>query len=139
MAIYGVGAYYSSQHYDTSRDCKKYNFIGTGWDSTTAPDLHEYFRILEPGDIVYIKAAPFGQDPKVKGIGLIVGTELIHGEYGHTKVEIGRKVKWLDEETFRLSSVPGKNNVRSNTIYRETHPQHIITIMNRVESALKNI
>ena len=139
MAIYGVGSYYTSQHYDTSDDCKRYNFIGTGWDYKDAPDLHEYFQLLEPGDIVYIKAAAFGQAPRVKGIGIIVGSDTIYGRFGQTNVEIGRRVQWLDKEIFKLPFLLGKNNVRSNTIYRETHPQHIITIMDRVNIALKHI
>jgi hypothetical protein len=139
MAIYGVGAYYTSQHYDASGDCKRHNFIGTGWIYKEAPDLNEYFRILEPGDIVYIKASAFGQAPIVKGIGIIVGSDLIYGKFGQTSVEIGRRVQWLDKGVFKLSPVLGKNNVRSNTIYRETHPQHFVTIMDRVNATLKHI
>jgi hypothetical protein len=136
MAIYGIGAYYDR---DVSGDFRKYNVVGTGWDIYDAPDLHEYFRILEPGDVVYLKAAAFGAQVTVKAIGLIKDPQLIAGTFGSTDVEIGRNVQWLDKTWFKLAVVPGKNNVRANTMYRETHPDHIKTIMDRVEEGLKRL
>ncbi|MES2829223.1 MAG: hypothetical protein V4687_13760 [Bacteroidota bacterium] len=136
MAIYGIGAYYDR---DISADFKNHNVVGTGWDVTEAPDLHEYFDILEPGDIVYLKAAAFGAPVTVKAIGLVEGPQLISGTFGSTYIEIGRNVQWLDKSWFKLSIVPGKNNVRANTMYRETHPDHIHTIMQKVEQGLKRI
>lgn len=133
MAVYGVSAYCALIHYDTSNDCKNYNFIGTGWDLKTAPDLHEYFRILEPGDLVYLKASSLGREITVKGIGVILGNDVISGKFGRTNVEIGREVKWLDKSHFKFCPLPGKNNARSNVIYRETHPGYITLIMKRLE------
>ena len=69
MAIYGIGAYYG---YDVRQDFIISNLVGVGWDSTDAPELQEYFKLLKVGDIVYLKAA-FGGSPNitVKGIGII--------------------------------------------------------------------
>src|SRR5690606_11267106 len=132
----GIGAYYNR---DVSPDFKNHGVVGTGWDRNEAPDLHEYFRILEPGDIVYLKSAAFGAQVTVKGIGLVEGPQLISGTYGSTRIEIGRQVQWLDKSIFKLNMVRGKNNVRSNTLYRETHPDHITTIMQLVEQGLKRL
>ncbi len=136
MAIYGIGAYYNR---DVSPDFKNHGVVGTGWNSTEAPDLHEYFRILEPGDIVYLKSAAFGAQVTVKGIGLVEGPQLISGTFGSTLIEVGRHVQWLNKSIFKLDRVMGKNNVRANTLYRETHPAHIATIMRLVEQALKRL
>ena len=136
MAIYGIGAYYDR---DVSADFKNNGVVGTGWNITEAPDLHEYFKILEPGDVVYLKAAAFGAPVTVKAIGLIEGPQLISGTFGSTYIEIGRVVQWLDKSIFKLNPVQGKNNVRANTMYRETHPDHIRTIMKRVEQGLKRL
>jgi hypothetical protein len=136
MAIYGIGAYYDR---DVSDDFKDNNVVGTGWDIDEAPDLHEYFRILEPGDVIYLKAASFGSAVTVKGIGLIEGPQIIDGTYGSIYIETGRQVQWLDKSWFKLDKLSGKNNVRANTLYRETHPDHIQTIMQKVEQGLKRL
>jgi hypothetical protein len=136
MAIYGIGAYHG---YDVSEDFKTNNVIGTGWDYKQAPDLHEYFGILEPGDIIYLKAKQPGEPVTVKGIGLINGTAIISGSFGDCDLEIGRNVQWLDKSVFKLKDYKGKNNVRSNTIYLETHPEAIKFIMAIVERELKKI
>lgn len=134
MAIYGIGAWYDR---DVSHDFKKYNVVGTGWSSKDAPDLHEYFRILEQGDIVYLKSAAFGKPVIIKAIGLINDDTLVHNKFGSTNIEIGRFVQWLDMSIFQPPMVFGKNNVRSNTMYRETHPDMILIIMQIVQKALQ--
>jgi len=136
MAVYGIGAYHG---YDVSGDFKDNDVVGTGWDYKTAPDLHAYFEILEPGDVVYLKAKRPGEPVTVKGIGLINGSDIISGSYGDCDLDTGRKVKWLDKSVFQLKDHKGKNNVRSNTIYRETHPEVINVIMAIVERELKKI
>lgn len=134
MAIYGIGAWYDR---DVSHDFKKHNVVGTGWDSKDAPDLHEYFKILEQGDIVYLKSAAFGKSVIIKAIGLIDDDILVRNTFGSTKIEIGRNVQWLDKSVFQPPVVFGKNNVRSNTMYRETHPDIISVIMQLVKNALQ--
>lgn len=122
-----------------SHDFKTHGVVGTGWNSVEAPDLHEYFGILEPGDVVYLKAAAFGAPVTVKAIGMIAEPDLISGTFGSTYIEIGRRVQWLDNSHFKLKVVKGKNNVRANTMYRETHPKHILTIMKKVDDSLKRL
>lgn len=139
MAIYGIGAYYTDQNHDASHDFKKHNIIGIGWDIHDAPDLHEYIRSLENDDIIYIKAAAFGSPTTVKAIGIIEGQTILSGNFGQTYICIGRCVKWLDTSTFKLPVLPGKNNVRTNSLYRETHPDHIDTIMNRIQNAIAKL
>lgn len=117
MAIYGIGAYYNQ---DVSSSFIRHNIIGTGWDNNTAPELHQYFRTLKVGDIIYIKAASFGSSITVKGIGIISDDKILNSN--HNKLtEIGRNVKWLNTSSFVLSRPNEKNNVRSNTIYEELH------------------
>jgi len=139
MAIYGVGAYYKGQSHKPSNDFKDNNIIGIGWSIQDAPDLHEYLRIVEAGDIIYIKAAAFGNPTKVKAVGIITDSNIISGTFGVTYISIGRNVKWLDKSEFTLKILPGKNNVRSNTMYRETHPEHIKAIMKIVNDAINKL
>lgn len=136
MAIYGIGAWYDR---DVSQDFKNHHIVGTGWNVHEAPDLHEYFRILEHGDIVYLKSASFGRPVTIKGIGLIDDTAPTSGKFGSTRIETGRSVRWLDKSVFQPAPVFGKNNVRSNTMYRETHPDMIAVIMHIVQQKLKNL
>jgi len=75
----------------------------------------------------------------VKGVGLISGSDIINGSFGDCDLETGRNVQWLDKSVFKLKDYKGKNNVRSNTIYRETHPEVIKIIMAIVERELKRI
>lgn len=139
MAIYGIGAYFKGQSHRPSNDFKVHNIIGIGWSVNEAPDLHEYLQIVEAGDIVYIKAAAFGRVTKVKAVGIVMDSNIISGTFGSTYISIGRNVKWLDKSKFTLSALPGKNNVRSNSMYRETHPDHIGTIMKIVDYAINKL
>lgn len=125
MAIYGVGAYYDGD--DVSDEFIKGNLIGTGWDFTDAPELYEYFKSLKVGDIVYIKAAQFGSDITVKAVGVILDNVILTSSF-HYLTAIGRNVKWLSTAKFVILRPAEKNNVRSNTIYEEFHPdvQHQI-------------
>ncbi|CAM1364336.1 hypothetical protein [Tenacibaculum xiamenense] len=125
MAIYGVGAYYDT---DVSEDFINQNLVGVGWSATEAPELQEYFKSLKVGDIVYIKAAPIGQDIYVKGIGVIEDNSIV----SNPLVTTGRKVKWIDTSKFTISRPKEKNNVRSNTIYEEFHPDVLKEIIKRI-------
>lgn len=115
MAIYGIGAYYDE---DVSGEFIANNFVGTGWDIASAPELHAYFKSLKVGDIVYIKAANFGADITVKAIGIIEDNEML--DYAKSAlIAVGRNVKWVDTTKFIISKPTEKNNVRSNTVYEE--------------------
>lgn len=126
MAVYGVGAYYDK---DVSNDFINQKLVGVGWSYTDAPELQEYFKSLKVGDIVYIKAVPIGQDIYVKGVGVIEDNTIIN----NALVTTGRKVKWIDTSKFTIPRPKEKNNVRSNTIYEEFHPdvlKEIIKLIN---------
>lgn len=128
MAIYGIGAFYDE---DVSEEFIEDNVIGTGWDIGTAPELHEYFKSLKVGDIVYLKAAQFGKDITVKAIGVIVDNVILNTT-NHYRTVIGRNVKWIDTESFVIPRPTEKNNVRSNTVYEEFHPLVQAEIIRRI-------
>lgn len=127
MAIYGVGASYDR---DVSPEFIRDNIIGTGWDDDEAPELREYFQSLKVGDIVYIKAVAFGANNiTVKAIGLIRDNIILRNT---NLVSTGRNVKWLVTQRFLIPRPVEKNNVRSNTIYEEFHPEILRQIIDRI-------
>jgi len=118
MAIYGIGATYDSD--DVSDVFIKEEIVGIGWEAIDAPDLHEYFKSLKTGDIVYIKSANFGSDITVKAIGIIRDNEIV---LNSNNASIARNVKWVNTDKFKIQRPQHeKNNVRSNSIYAEFHP-----------------
>ncbi|WP_303917883.1 hypothetical protein [Draconibacterium sediminis] len=126
MAVYGVGAYYDR---DVSQDFIQNGIVGVGWDEIDAPELEEYFKSLKVGDIVYIKAAFGGNDITVKAIGIIKDNIIIKNTQ---LVTTGRNVKWLDTVKFVIKRPQEKNNVRSNTVYKEFHPKVLDEIISRI-------
>lgn len=117
MAIYAIGAYYDE---DVSGEFITNNIAGPGWDSSEAPELHQFIRSLKVGDIVYIKSAPpSSPDIIVKGIGVITNDQVV---ITSSIVSAGRNIKWLVADNFRIPKPSEKNNVRMNTMYEEFHP-----------------
>ncbi|WP_284462987.1 hypothetical protein [Chryseobacterium sp.] len=126
MAVYGVGAYYG---YDVSQDFITNRIVGVGWSQADAPELQEYFRSLKVGDIVYIKASAFGSaNITVKAIGLIEDNIIL----SNNLVTTGRNVKWVFTNIFTIPRPTEKNNVRSNTVYEEFHPEILREIIARI-------
>ena len=119
MAIYGVGAYYEE---DVSDQFIAREVIGAGWSHGDAPELHQYFRSLKVGDIMYIKAAFGRADVTVKAIGVIKDDSIRTEADTAGLVAVGRNVIWLSTERFVIARPAEKNNVRSNTVYEEFHP-----------------
>lgn len=135
MAIYGIGANYDGE--DVSQTFIDDSIVATGWDSDLAPDLHEYFREINIGDIVYIKSCSWSSDISVKAIGIVIDNQILTPAGGHQLVEIGRNVKWLYTDFLVLDRPSNqKNNVRANTIYREFHPDIISSIMSIVNKSI---
>jgi hypothetical protein len=129
MAIYGVGAWHNE---DVSDEFINQNFVGVGWGEDEAPELHEYFKTLKVGDIVYIKAAAYGvAEITVKAIGIIRDNQVRNGT-NTDLVETGRNVVWLTTERFVIPKPVEKNNVRSNTVYEEFHPIVQAAIISRI-------
>lgn len=130
MAVYGVGAFYDR---DVSPDFIRENIVGVGWSDDDAPELREYFQSMKVGDIVYIKAAAFGaEDITVKAIGIIRDTVIRRNVDTDSLVSTGRNVKWLFTNRFLISRPVERNNVRSNTVYEEFHPEVLRQIIDRI-------
>ncbi len=137
MAIFGIGAYYDE---DVSDDFIQNSIAGPGWDKEKAPELFQYMASLKVGDIVYIKSCPASsKDIHVKGIGF-VSDHVLLTEQSDTNglVSAGRRIKWINAEKFTIPKPQEKNNVRSNTLYEEFHPEVQKVIMEKVISAIKN-
>ena len=128
MAIFGIGA--THDYKDVSQDFIASNVIGVGWNKEEAPELHEYIKSLKVGDIVYIKSTFAGNDITVKAIGIIKDNKIIDD---NPLVAIGRNVDWLFDGNFTISRPIEKNNVRSNTIYEEFHPDIQKEIIDKIK------
>ncbi len=128
MAIFGIGATFDST--DVSEDFINASIIGIGWNSTDAPELQVYLKSLRVGDIVYIKSANFGSDITVKAIGIIRDCDIISG---NPIASIARNVKWVNTNKFIIPKpTHEKNNVRSNSIYEEFHPDVLKEIISKM-------
>lgn len=121
--IFGIGATYDGK--DVSKDFIANNVIGVGWSEQTAPELRFFIGHMAVGDIVYIKSCNFNSNIRVKAIGRIVDNEVIDDFSINLDDEItfGRNVEWLYTEPFSIDKPREKNNVRSNTLYQEFHPE----------------
>lgn len=131
MAIFGIGAYYGE---DVSSEFIDYGIAGPGWDYSEAPELFQYIASLKVGDIIYIKSCSArSKDLHVKGIGFVADPKLLTEE-NETKgiVSAGRRINWVNRERFTIGKPKEKNNVRSNTIYEEFHPEVQQVIMCKV-------
>ncbi|MDR1419473.1 MAG: hypothetical protein LBI86_03785 [Treponema sp.] len=119
MALYGFG---SDIEGDVTNDFIQQNIAGIGWSKNDAPDLHQLVRSLKAGDIVYLKKAAFNTDIYVKAVGIITDDTIL-GNTACPVIQIGRNVRWISDCNFTISK-PGneKNNVRSNSVYEEFHP-----------------
>jgi hypothetical protein len=121
MAIYGIGFKFGKD--DVSGDFFSGNLVGTGWGVDDAPDIHQFFNFLKVGDIVYLKSAGPGTKIAVRAVGIITNDDILD-EASSSVVQIGRSVRWISKRQFDIPKpADEKNNVRSNTIYEEYHPE----------------
>lgn len=121
--IFGNGATFNRK--DVSRDFIANNVIGVGWSEIAAPELRCFIEHMDIGDIVYIKSCNFHSNIRVKAIGRIVDDKLLIN-FPINKCDVvtfGRNVEWLSLEPFLINKRREKNNVRSNTLYQEFHPE----------------
>jgi len=133
MAIYGIGAKYNGT--DISNEFIKHGIVATGWDDYEAPDIHEYFKALNAGDIVYLKACSYSSNITIKGMGIVRNENILDSTHISELVEIGRNVTWIDKEWMIVNRpAQQKNNVRGNTIYREFHRDLVNTITKIVDT-----
>ncbi|WP_083490213.1 hypothetical protein [Stenotrophomonas daejeonensis] len=133
MAIHAVGARYGED--DVSQVFIDKGIVGTGWTKEQAPDLHEYFRALKVGDIVYLKSASSGSGITVKGIGVISDSQLLTATNTGETVKVGRNAIWLNTENFALAKPPEKFNVRANTAHEEFHPDVQVEILKKLKQS----
>ena len=133
MAIYGIGAHYDKQ-YDVSQDFIDSNFVGIGWASDKAPELHQFLQSLKVGDIIYIKSfSPRSTNINIMAIGIIVTSVIRKDEDDTNEIfSIGREVQWLNTEKFSIPKPKEKNNVRNNSLYEEFNPSVQREILNRI-------
>lgn len=120
MAIYGVGTRINNRQ--VRDQLVNRGLIGTGWSRGDAADLHEVFRSIQTGDIVFLKSCSFASDIRIYAIGLVTDNQILTS-YHDPLIEIGRRVRWYSLRHFRLARpADTKFNVRGNTIYQEFHP-----------------
>lgn len=122
-SLFAVGATYDGK--DVSQDFIANNVIGVGWSATEAPELKFFVEHMAIGDVVYIKSCNFNSNIRVKAIGRIVDDKILVN-FPINKVDVitfGRNVEWLYTEPFSIDKPREKNNVRSNALYQEFHPE----------------
>src|ERR1700683_1451538 len=123
MAIYGIGAFYDGRN-DKSQEFIASGLAGGGWRYDQAAELHRCIASLKGGDVIYIKAAPLANsDIRVRAIGFVEDNNLLDSTATHGLVEAGRRVRWRVTEQFVIPKPQERNNVRTNTLYEEHHPE----------------
>lgn len=118
MAIWGIGAYYDNE-VDRTEDFVREGLACIGWPPDESPSVHELFRRLRVGDIVYIKAFPPGGPLFVKAIGIVLDDSHRPHPSLKTCVEVGWVWRGYDH---RIEIEGDRYNVRRNTLYEELHP-----------------
>jgi hypothetical protein len=130
MSIFGIGAYDKDQYQDVSQEFIQAGIVGIRWEAVDAPELHQFMRSLGIGDIVYIKSyQPNSPKIIVKAIGIITDDQIRTSENSNNLISYGRNVCWIQTQEFCIPKPYEKNNVRTNTMYQEFHPdvqEHII-------------
>ena len=112
MAIFGIGATYGKKN--VADKFINNNVVCIGWSNDDAPTLHEIFKSLKVGDIVYIKSTPIKSDFRIKAVGIITDNTI-------QKVpELGTciKVRWLWNGLMKIPKIKDKYNV-TIVIYSE--------------------
>jgi hypothetical protein len=132
MAIYGIGAFYDGKN-NMSPEFIAKGLAGVGWSHAQAPELHRFIASLKVGDIIYIKAAPLANsDIRVRAIGFVQDNDLLNSGATNGLVEAGRRVRWRVTDEFLIPKPQERNNVRTNTLYEEHHPDVQAQIMRRL-------
>ena len=123
MAIYGIGSHFGGIGNVANKFIAD-GVAGTNWEDWEAPDIHQIIVSLKVGDIIFIKScSASSKSIYVSAIGFIKDVEILTVKK-ISYFEIGRNVLWKYTEIEFPIPKPkdGKNNVRSNTIYQEYHP-----------------
>ncbi len=134
MAIYGFGAAFGGSDDMTARFIEAGGAF-VGYSQTEAPVAHEMLRMIEVGDIAFLKSFPPSTGLIVKAVGIVVGSAPFEdAELGH-----GVRVRWItiaDDsggEIARLGKIRDKADfTRGGTLYREYSPtvnRHILKLL----------
>lgn len=114
MALWGIGAKWGND--DVSSEFLTNGIIRLGWSKNEAPDLYAMLDEIQVTDFVYIKSfVPNNRMLIIHAVGIVKETV-------NTNESI--KVFWLTDLKenpikISLNDVKGKNNVYSNTLYKE--------------------
>src|SRR4051812_30035245 len=109
MAMFGIGAHYKGTG-DVSQEFIDGNLIACGWPVSDAPDLHQFFKSLSVGDIVYLKSYVPKKTREIVfsilAIGFIQDDAILDTETAKRRVgvevEVGRNVYWSAKEAFTI-------------------------------------
>lgn len=125
MAIYGFGASYGGSD-DMTSDFIDANGAFVGYDEDEAPVAHAMLRMIEVGDIVFLKSFPPSIGLIIKAVGIVVQA----GPIQHDDLGRGVGVRWIftgdigGGENLRLGKMQDKADfTRGGTLYREHSPK----------------
>lgn len=128
MKVWGVGALWKTENksgFFIDNEC-----IKIGYKKDVAPDLYEMMGDINVNDFVYIKSfVPKSRMLHIKAIGIVNMVSKNSGEIS---------VHWFADMRqsplkISLNNFNGKNNVYSNTLYREYNNEIIQYIFNNVK------
>ena len=118
MRVWGIGANWGDEPLKDSfvlNDC-----LTVGWSKEVAPDLYAMLEEIQVNDIVYIKSfVPKNRIVNVYAVGVVSKPLDINNQKNSDVI-----VEWFADLTkqpiqISLNDVGGKNNVYSNTLYKE--------------------
>jgi len=133
MAIFGIGSHFGGIGNVADKFIAD-GVAGSNWEDWEAPDIHQIIGSLKVGDIIFIKScSASSKSIYVGAIGFIKDTEILTAKQ-ISYFEIGRNILWkYTGKEFPIPKPPhGKNNVRSNTIYQEFHPDVQAVILSKL-------
>jgi hypothetical protein len=136
MAIYGIGAYYTTD--DVSEEFVNRGVACIGWRPEEAPAVHRLLEHIKTGDIIYIKAHPPGRALTVKAVGIVENERL---ENFGEPLGRGLHVRWLWTGPAETWPEPPEEryNVRANTLYEEFSPAMQTRILDLLFSAFRDV
>lgn len=124
MAIYGFGAAFGGSEDMTARFIEAGGAF-VGYDRNEAPVAHAMLRMIEAGDIVFLKSVP----PSIGLIVKAVGVVLQAAPFDDRELGWGVQVRWIatakeaGAEILRLGKMGDKADfTRGGTLYREYSP-----------------
>ena len=128
MVAWGMGAKWCNEK--LTDDFLINNCISIGWSKDDAPNLYAMFADIKINDIIYIKAfVPKNRQLNIYAVGVVKKTLDKNEEI---------TVEWFADMSLHplkisLNDFKGKNNVYSNTLYREYNEEIISFIFDEIK------